>query len=59
MKNLDKKIVKKFIPRVGAVGIAVYSVLASMADRSQGLFSLPEMYCRSPGLFKGHGKQGH
>ncbi len=35
---IDKVVIKNFTSKVGAVGIAVYSFLASLADRSQGCF---------------------
>ncbi len=35
---IDKVVINNFASKVGAVGIAVYSFLASLADRSQGCF---------------------
>ena len=46
---VDKAVIKNFTPKVGAVGIAVYSFLASLADSSQGCFPSQKYIAESLG----------
>jgi biotin operon repressor len=46
---VDKAVIKNFTPKVGAVGIAVYSFLASLADSSQGCFPSQKYIANSLG----------
>jgi len=46
---IDKAVIKSYTPKVGAVGISVYSFLASLADRSQGCFPSQKYIANSLG----------
>jgi len=46
---IDKMVINNFATKVGAVGITVYSFLASLADRSQGCFPSQKYIAESLG----------
>jgi len=46
---IDKAVINNFTPKVGAVGIAVYSFLASLADSSQSCFPSQKYIANSLG----------